>query len=61
MSGVLRYSNVSVQCLIAHHPTAICATFKREQWSIQKRAVVHSLASYAAFSLSLILKKRMSE
>ena len=28
MSGVLRYSNVSVQCLIAHHPTAVCATFK---------------------------------
>ena len=24
----------SVQCLIAHHPTAVCATFKREQWCI---------------------------
>lgn len=28
MMGVLRFSNVAVQCLIAHHPTAVCATFK---------------------------------
>ncbi|WP_278794430.1 hypothetical protein [Hoylesella nanceiensis] len=44
----------SIQCLIAHHPTAVCATFKREQWCIQKRAALHPEESSGAFPCLLL-------
>lgn len=53
MSGVLRCSNVAFYALL-HIP------YSRLRY-IQKRAVVHFLASYAASTFPLTVKKRMSE
>jgi len=44
----------SVLRLIAHHPTAVCATFKESSVTFKKKAVLHSKESSGAFPCLLL-------